>query len=543
VTERPATATPARPTVSVAKAAMAIGAVTVAARLVGFARGLVFVRTVGATCVGDTYFAANTVPNIVFEVVAGGALASVIVPVLAGPVAAGDTGTVRRIASALLGWAVVLLAPVAVLGVLLARPLMGALTGPSLAAYDRASVVALGARMLVVFMPQVVLYGVGIVLAGLLQAHRRFLGPALAPLLSSLVVIGVYAGYAATPGSSATGCAGVSTTRLLVLCLGTTLGVAVLSLSLLVPLRGAGLRLRPMFGFPPGVAARVRGLALAGVAALAAQQCATAVVLRLGYGGPSGTLVLYTLAWTVFLLPWAVLAVPVATSVFPGLSARADVGDDAGFAADTATSTRAVVLLTAGAGAALVAVALPLARLLVLHATGHPDPTVLARGFVAFAPGLCGYGLVALLGRVLYARSEGRSAAVATVVGWATVVVADLVLGTALPRGERLTALGVGNSVGMTVAGALLLAAVVRTSGRTGVDGVLRAGCAAAAGAAAAATAGSALATALPGSGVPAALWQAALTGAVALALFAATVAVLDRPDLAMLRRRVARHG
>ena len=58
-------------------------------------------------------------------------------------------------------------------------------------------------------------------------------------------------------------------------------------------------------------------LALAGVAALAAQQLSLVIVLRLSYGGPSGTLVLYQLAWTVFLLPWAVLAVPLATSAFP----------------------------------------------------------------------------------------------------------------------------------------------------------------------------------------------------------------------------------
>ena len=72
-------------------AAALIAAITVAARVVGFARIVVFARAVGpASCLGNAYFTANTVPNIVFEIVAGGALASLVVPVLAGPAARGS---------------------------------------------------------------------------------------------------------------------------------------------------------------------------------------------------------------------------------------------------------------------------------------------------------------------------------------------------------------------------------------------------------------------------------------------------------------------
>ena len=78
--------------------------------VVGFARGIVFVRAVGATDVGDTYTRANTVPNIVFETVAGGALASSVVPVLAGPADDGDREQTLRTTAALLTWTVVLLA-------------------------------------------------------------------------------------------------------------------------------------------------------------------------------------------------------------------------------------------------------------------------------------------------------------------------------------------------------------------------------------------------------------------------------------------------
>ena len=86
----------------VAGAAALIAVLTVLARLAGFGRTLVFTNAVGAGSTGDTYTAANNVPNIVYEIVAGGALASLVVPMLAGGIVAGDREQVRRTASALL---------------------------------------------------------------------------------------------------------------------------------------------------------------------------------------------------------------------------------------------------------------------------------------------------------------------------------------------------------------------------------------------------------------------------------------------------------
>jgi len=162
----------------VSRAAAGIAAVTVLARVTGFARTAVLAQAVGTSCLGDVYSTANLVPNIVFEVVAGGALASLVVPVLAGAADSGDTALARRTAGALLGWAVLVLSPLALLGALLARPLMQLLLGGGgNGGCVRAEEVALGARMLIVFMPQVVLYGVGIVLTGVLRGTRSTVLP------------------------------------------------------------------------------------------------------------------------------------------------------------------------------------------------------------------------------------------------------------------------------------------------------------------------------------------------------------------------------
>ena len=433
-------------------AAGGIALVTLAARVVGFGRVAVLSRTLGTSCVGDVYSAANSLPNVVFEVVAGGALAALVVPLVASAIRNGDRD---RVVSALLTWTVLVLVPVAVVGAVTAPLLMRALLGDDPTC---AEAVDVGARMLVVFMPQVVLYGVGIVLAGVLQAHRRFLGPALAPLLSSLVVITAYLAYAAT--GRVAQAADLSRAQELVLSVGTTLGVAVLSLGLVVPLRRLGLHLRPTLGFPEGVAARGRRLAGAGVVGLAAQQVALVVALRLAAGGDEGSVVVFVVATALFLLPWAVLAVPVATSVFPTLTGADRVEYDAVLS----RATRTVLLAMVGAAAVVAVAALPVAQLLVRGAPGVESSSALAAASVAFAPGLVGYGLLALLARALYARDDTRTPAVATVAGWLAVAAADVVLVLALPEVERVVLLGVGNTVGMTVAGTLLLLGVRRAA-------------------------------------------------------------------------------
>lgn len=507
-------------------AAGGIAVVTLAARVVGFGRVAVLSRTLGTSCVGDTYQAANYLPNVVFEVVAGGALAALVVPLLAGALAGGDRETASRTASALLSWTVVVLVPVALLGMLTAPLLMRALLGDDPTC---AGAVDVGSRMLVVFMPQVVLYGVGIVLAGILQAHRRFLGPALAPLLSSLVVIGAYLLYASTGrvGSAEA----LSRGQELVLSVGTTLGVAVLSLGLLVPLRGAGLRLRPTLAFPPGVAVRARRLAAGGVATLTAQQLALVVALRLAAGGREGDVIVFTVATALFLLPWAVLAVPLATSAFPALSASAESGDEREYGEVAGRATRSLLLATTGAAAVLAVAALPVAQLLVRGAPGVESSAELARATAAFAPGLVGYGLVALLARALYARGAARAATGATVAGWLVVAVADLVLIASFPDADRVLLLGAGNSIGVSVAGVLLVLGVRRAAGAPALSGALRT---AAVGVLAAGIA--LVAGLLVPDGGPL-LVSLVLNAGVAAAAFLAVARLLDAPALRELLR------
>ncbi|WP_240487332.1 murein biosynthesis integral membrane protein MurJ [Actinomadura flavalba] len=524
----------------IAGAAVVIGVITVLSRLAGFGRTYVFSQTVTTSCLSQAYFTATQFPNIVYEIVAGGALAAMVVPVLAGPAARGDTGEVRRIASALLTWIVLLMIPLAGLMALLAGPIMELLVGPDLTGCSRTDIVAVGGRMLAIMAPQMVMYGIAVVLYGVLQSHRRFVAPALAPLMSSLVVIGAYLVFAPLGRGHENDLAGLPLPAELTLSVGTALGGVAMALTAGIAAWRLRLGLRPTLRFPPGVAVAVRRLALAGLATVVAQQLSALLVVRLSYEGTGGALANYQYAWAIYLLPWAILAVPIATSAFPQLSARTGPDERAAFDRITASTIRAVLLVSCAGAAVLAAVALPAAA--VFNPGSAEQRDVLARAVLAFAPGLVGYGLVAHLGRVLFACGRGRAGAAAVVAGWTVVMAADLALVAAVDERRVVAALGAGNSLGMTVAGAALLAVLVRARGRSALRGVPRALLASLTGAVAGAAAGYGVAAWLGTGGQFWNIGIGLLAAAVAGLAFLTVTFVIDGRDLrAVLNRRFAR--
>ncbi|GGO22528.1 murein biosynthesis integral membrane protein MurJ [Micromonospora parathelypteridis] len=525
-----------------AGAAALIAVLTVASRLAGFGRTAVFTWSLAPTDLGGTYVVANAVPNFIFEIVAGGALASLVVPLLAGAVAAGDRTAVARTTGALLTWTLALLVPLAVLVVLFAGPIVESL-GHHLTAAQQHS----GVRMLRVFAPQLPLYGVGIVLTGVLQAHRRFAWPVLAPLLSSLTVIVVYLGFTATQGRYAT-VGGVSPGGEVLLSAGTTLGVVVLSLSLLIPVRRLRLGLRAGFGFPADARARVGGLAVAGAVTVTTQQIALIVSLNQVTAGARSNPGVYNLAQTVYLLPWAVLAVPLAIAAYPTLAAARAAGDEDTYRATLAPAVRGVLLFSCLGTAALIGTAGPVGHFFF----SEPAASSAAAAIIGYAPGLVGYGLFAVLTRALYARGETRAATLATAVGFLVVPAVVLLLGALLPLRDRVLAVTSANSVGMLLLGALLLMAVARSAGRLALAGAARAGAAGGLAGVLAALAGLGLTRWLdtPGGGTPTmavALGQGMLSGVLVGAVFLAVVWFVDRRDvqplLAGVLRRLRRRG
>ena len=523
----------------VGRAAMLIGGLTVLARVVGLGRQIVFAHTVGNACLGTAYATANQLPNIIYDIVLGGALTSIMVPVLARP--AGRSGSdpeaargVSQISSALLTWTIVILVPVSAALAIGAGPLVSLLIPLGRSGCPHADLVAVSSRMLAVFAPQILLYGLAIVLYGILQAHRRFTAPALAPVLSSLVVIAAYLAYVPLHPGHPTQLAGLSRTAELTLSAGTTAGVAALVVTALVPAWRLRLRLRPALRFPDGVARRARALATVGIAALVTQDASLLMVTWLANGhGEQGAVVLYGYGWQLFTSAYAVLAIPIAISAFPVLAASRGSAFD-----DTAASSARVALLMSCLGAALLAgAAVPASRVFA----GPAQVTQLALAFAAFAPGLIGYGLAACLFRVLLADGRNRMAATAMSAGWLLVIAVDVAAVQLVSPRWVVPVLALGNTVGLTVSGVALLAAVRRARGVAALHGMVRAGAAGLTAALAGAGAAAALSATVPAAGVIPNGLLAVAASACACAVFGAIAYALDGGDLRAVVARVRR--
>ena len=518
----------------IAGAAALIALVNVASRLVGFGRWLAMLNQVGNESVGNAYSSANALPNILFEIVAGGALAGAVVPLVAVPLARSLRADVDRTASALLGWALAVLTPVAVLVAVASRPLVAVVM-----VRRSADEIDLAATFLTAFAAQIPLYGIGVVLTGVLQAQRRFLAAAVAPLLNSLVVIAVFFAFGAQVQGARDDPTALSAGSVALLGWGTTAGVAVMSLPLLWPVHRSGVRLRPTLRFPDGVAGRARALALAGLGALVAQQVSTlAAVWTANAHGGNGTYPVFLSTQAVYYLPYAVLAFPLATAALPRLAERAATGDGHGFAALTARTTRTLVLVSALGAGVLVAVAPAVEDLFDVVARG--DVTGMSTGLTWMAPGLIGFALILHLSRALYSLHRGRSAVLATAAGWlavAGVAVAGIPLLTSGARDQvaTLAGLGLATTIGMTIAGAGLLVAIGRAAGAATVAGLPRTGAVVVAGSVLGAAAGRLVTDLTTADGIGRALGAGALGALTCMVVLLATAWAGDRGALRAL--------
>ena len=459
---------------SVLRGAGIILVITVVARIAGFVRYLVFGASVGAGDVGTAYSTANLLPNVLFEVVAGGALAAVVVPLVAGlvperqdrdgqqlPVHGTETPTpgaadvadgrdrADRIISALLTWTLLITAALAAVVIVLAQPLTELLlgsedmTGPG---------IDLGARLLRIFALQLPLYGIAVILGAYLQARKRFVWPALMPLLSSLLVMASYRVYAAMVPPVATAST-IDPPAVGWLGWGTTAGVAVMGLPVLIASLHAGLRLRPTLRMPAGAGRQALALGAAGIGAVGAQQAVLGLVLLLAMGaGGTGTLPVFQYAQAVYLLPFAVLVVPLTTAVFPHLAELRLVGDPVAFARVSSASVRTVILVAVAGSAMLIAGAPAVEQFFRL--VDRSGAAGVGSTSAALALGLAGYAVTTQCTRVLSAALRARDALLVGSVGWGAAAVLILVVTLPSPgrsAAEAATAFGICIAIGMSL--------------------------------------------------------------------------------------------
>jgi putative peptidoglycan lipid II flippase len=447
----------------VARATATVSALTLVSRLTGFARILVVAAVLGRGALGDTYQTANTVPNLLFELFAAGALQAVLVPALIDVLDRDGRAAADRVAGAVLGALLSLLSAVVAIAAVAAPWIMRALTASSDQAVHDAEV-ELGTLFLWFFLPQVLFYALGLVATAVLNAEHRFNVPAIAPAVNNVVVMATYVVFWAIRDGTPPRL-DLTTAEKWVLAGGTTLGVIAFTTlpALAARRRGYGLRPRVDWGSPAVHTLARRGAWAGGQLALAQVLLAAVLVLA---NGTSGGVVTWAFAFAFFLLPYSLFAVPVATTLFPGLARSHQAGRPDDYSAALERGTRVTVVLLVGAAAALAALAWPIVRIAAFGEARAGGLAPLAHTLVAFAPGLVGYGLAFLFTRACYALDDARTPMIATGVGTVVGIVAMVVASAVAPTTERAAALAGAFGGAYLVAAALMARAVVVRLGR-----------------------------------------------------------------------------
>jgi putative peptidoglycan lipid II flippase len=447
---------------SVTRAAFGMGSVTAVSRAFGFVRVLVIAAVLGTTYLGNTFQAANSLSNVLFELLAAGALSAVLVPTFVTLVDAGRREEADRLAGGLLGVAVVILGSVALAG-MLAAPLIAHLLSagaPTDAIAEQQR--ELSTFLLWFFIPQIVLYAFGAIATALLYARRWFAITSAAPIGNTLVMVAALIVFRVVAGPDPG--LDLSLGEKLLLAVAGTGGVLAFVGILVVAARRAGFSLRPQLR--RGDAAlhsllrhSVWGILLHSIAGLL---LGAAIIAG---NGVEGGVVAYQVAFVFFLAPYAILAQPIHTAILPDLSNEAASDDLDAFASSSIWGLDRMAVLVVPVSAALVAFALPMMSIVAFGAAADNGPALLAAGLASLAVGLYPYGAFLMLARCSYALGDSRTPAfvaiAAGVVGVLTMTIGSLVTeGTA-----RVAALGVAHSVAYLV-GAVVLGIVV--SRRTG---------------------------------------------------------------------------
>jgi putative peptidoglycan lipid II flippase len=438
------------------RAGGSVALATLVSRLTGFARTVALVATVGLALVNSSYTVANTLPVSVYQLLLGGVLSSVVVPVLVR--AARDDGDGGD------GFARLLLSVGAVglaAGTALATAGAPVLVGLYVSAGD-ASDPDLAVAFAHLLLPQVFGYGMGALLGAVLNTRGVFGPAAWAPVLNNVVVLAALAVYwlLPPPADGDAVAPGIGTAQLLVLGLGTTAGVAAQAVVLVVALRRTGFRWRWRWAWDRRLSA-FAGSAAWVLAYVLVGQVGLATTNRVASAADEGAIAVYANAWLLLQVPYGVLGVSLLTVLMPRMSAAAAAGRVDRVVDDLALGTRlsVIALLPVAVGLTAFGPALGVA-LFSWGRSGVDAATVLGETVAASAFGLLPLAVVMLQLRVFYALDDARTPTLIMLVMTAFRVPAVLLAPQVLPPERVVLGLAAANAaafgVGAVVGGVWL---------------------------------------------------------------------------------------
>ena len=462
------------PSVVRSSTVMALG--TLASRGTGFLRTLVLAYALGVGSVSIAYNNANTLPNTVYDLMLGGILTSIMVPLLVNAArrdADGGEAYDQRTFT-LTTLALFVLTAVATLAASLLVSLYAhSITGPE--------------RQLMVifayfFIPQIFFYGMSSLAGAVLNARGHFAAPMWTPVINNIVVIAVLLLFIATGGIGASA-ASITPGQVQLLGLGTTLGIIAQTAALVPFLRRVGFRWHPRFDFRRTEVTEIRRMAgpLFGyilttqVAFLVVQNVANAASNHASFDGFPA----YSYAWQLFQLPYAVVGISVITALLPRMSAHASEKNYPLVRSDFSSGVRLSSVIVVPAALVLAVLGPALAEALFGYgSTSVAEARYIGLVFGVFSLGLVPYMMFQLMLRVFYAMHDSRTPMYIGVAVMATNIAGSLLALAVLPAGHVVegvaAAFGLANVVGTVISWRILSRRLHGLAGRQIAGSLIR---------------------------------------------------------------------
>jgi putative peptidoglycan lipid II flippase len=360
-------------------------------RTLGLVRNSVFGYYFGVGVEMDAYFAAARIPELLFLVVAGGALGSAFIPIFTTRLTHGDAEGAWRLSSAIINLLIVIILPLSLLAIVLAPWLTRAVIAPQFSPELQAQTTLLLRIMLL----SPAIFGVSGILMGVLNAHQHFLIPALAPSIYNIALI-IGAAWGGQSGAGALGAA-----------IATVVGAGAHLLSQLIGLRWFPARFHFTFGRGDPAVRQVLTLMLPRMLGVAAVQFNFVITNNLASGLGVGAISVLNNAWNLMTLPQGIIAQAIGTTAFPTFSEQAARRDFAALRTSVSEMLRMTTALLLPSAVGLIVLGRPLIALLLERGAFDATSTgAVAVALAFFAFGLIGNGLIEIVARVFFALND-----------------------------------------------------------------------------------------------------------------------------------------
>ena len=430
---------------------------TLVSRITGFIRIVLLAAILGAA-LSSAFSVANQMPNMIAALVLEATFTAIFVPVLSRAErddSDGGADFVRRLVTL----ATAVLLAVTILAVAFAPALVRLMLGS-----DPQVNQPLTTAFAFLLLPQVLFYGLSSVFMAILNTRNVFGPPAWAPVVNNVVAIAALGLYLVVPGQLSVEPVEMGNTKLLVLGVGTTLGVAAQAAVLLYSIRNHRVSLRPLWGIDARLK-RFGAMAAAMMLYVLISQIGFVVSNQIASTAAASGPAIYNYAWMVLMLPFGMIGVTILTVVMPRLSRNAAAEDGPAVLADLSLATR-LTLVTLIPVVAFMTVGGPAigSALFAYGKFGQVDANYLGIAIALSSFTLIPYALVLLQLRVFYAREQPWTPILIVIAITTTKILLSLVAPHLTDNPELVAGyLGTANGLGFA-AGAVLGHVLLRRS-------------------------------------------------------------------------------